>query len=125
MEEGRAPRNRKIKGTKARLLAHSLPSFTGAERSEVEVGGAVMKVPLAPPVPCSLASGTIEVAYASLISVSTERSGVGTERPRDTDHETDFEPVTTSLRSFTSFTERPERSEGNEVGPVSLSLGPR
>ena len=84
-----------------------------------------MKVPLAPPVPCSLASGTIEVAYASLISVSTERSGVGTERPRDTDHETDFEPVTTSLRSFTSFTERPERSEGNEVGPVSLSLGPR
>ena len=59
MEEGRAPRNRKIKGTKARLLAHSLPSFTGAERSEVEVGGAVMKVPLAPPVPCSLASGTI------------------------------------------------------------------
>ena len=81
MEEGRAPRNRKIKGTKARLLAHSLPSFTGAERSEVEVGGAVMKVPLAPPVPCSLASGTIEVAYASLISVSTERSGVGTERP--------------------------------------------
>lgn len=81
MEEGRAPRNRKIKGTKARLLAHSLPSFTGAERSEVEVGGAVMKVPLAPPVPCSLASGTIEVAYASLISVSTERSGVGTEGP--------------------------------------------
>lgn len=90
MEEGRAPRNRKIKGTKARLLAHSLPSFTGAERSEVEVGGAVMKVPLAPPVPCSLASGTIEVAYASLISVSTERSGVGTERPRDTDRRPGF-----------------------------------
>lgn len=35
-----------------------------------------------------------------------------------------FSRASTALR-FTSFTERPERSEGNEVGPVSLSLGPR